>query len=281
MDLDTARPAPAVRAPRRRSPGWIPNQHGAWAMLVIPLLLGIIASGPAWVHLPLALVWVVGYFAFYAAGLWLKARLKKKYLPPVRAYAIMLIVPAVAVLVLQPELVVWGLVFSPLVAISLWCSYQRRDRSILNDSVTVLAACLMLPVAYSAGLPPTPLPDVVGWLAQPGPVGWAAVWAATVLVLGYFFGTVLYVKSLIRRRGDRRFLAVSVGYHAVAGVVLAALVAAVGQAWWPTAAMFALLTARAWWVPRTAAKPVQFGLGEFGASVLVAVAAVGVLDVLG
>ena len=250
-------------------------------MLVVPLLLGVLASGPTWVHLPLTIVWVVGYFEFYAAGLWLKSRLKKKYLPAVRAYAITLIVPAVALLVLQPELVVWGLVFAPLVAISLWCSYQRRDRSMLNDSVTVLAACLMLPVAYSAGLPPTPLPDVVGWLAQSGPVGWPAVWAATALALGYFFGTVLYVKTLIRRRGDRRFLAVSVGCHAVTGAVLAALAAGVGQAWWPTAAVFALLTARAWWVPRTAAKPLQFGLGEFGASLLVAVVALAILGVLG
>ena len=250
-------------------------------MLAVPFVVGMLAVGPEPVHLPLALVWVVGYFAFYALGLWLKSHLKKKYLPPVRAYALALVIPAVAVLVLQPELVVWTLAFAPLVGISLWCSYRRRDRSMLNDSVTVLAACLMLPVAYSAGLPPTPLPDVVGWLAQPGPVGWAAVWAATALVLGYFFGTVLYVKSLIRRRGDRRFLAVSVGYHAVIGVGVAALAAAVGQAWWPTAVVFALLTARAWAVPRTTAKPLQFGLGEFGASLLIAVVALGTLNVLG
>lgn len=255
-------------------------------MLVIPLLLGVVASGPTWVHLPLAVVWVLGYFAFYAVGLWLKSRLKKKYFPPVRAYVIALIVPAVAVLLLQPALVVWSLPFAPLIAISLWCSYQRRDRSLLNDGVTVLAACLMLPVAYSAGLPHTPLPDVAGWLGQPGPVGWPAVWAATGLVLAYFLGTVLYVKSLIRRRGDRRFLAASVGYHALVTVIMLVVAAATrgadaGPWWWAAAIVFALLTVRAWWVPRTAAKPLQFGLGEFAASVVVGLVALGVLGVVG
>ena len=198
-------------------------------MLAVPLVVGTVAVGPEPVHLPLAVVWVIGYFAFYALGLWLKSHLKKKYFPPVRAYAITLLVPASVLLLMRPALVVWSLAFAPLVAVSLWCSYHRRDRSLLNDGATVLAACLMLPVAYSAGLPPVPLPDLVGWLDQPGPAGWAAVWTATALVLGYFFGTVLYVKSLIRRRGDRRFWAVSVGYHAVTGVALAALAAAVGQ----------------------------------------------------
>ena len=47
------------------------------------------------------------------------------------------------------------------------------------------------------------------------------------------------------------------------------------------AVVIALLTVRAWWVPRTAAKPLQFGLGEFAASVVVGVVALGVLGVVG
>src|SRR5690606_15721193 len=73
---------------RKRSPGWVPNQHGAWAMLVTPLLVGVLSGGPAWVHLPLALFWFLGYFAFFATGLWLKARRKARYRPPVVAYGI-------------------------------------------------------------------------------------------------------------------------------------------------------------------------------------------------
>lgn len=270
-------------------------------MLVVPFVVGMLAAGPAPVHLPLAVLWVVGYFDFYAVGLWLKSRRKTRYVPPVRAYSIALVVPAAAVLALRPGLVVWAPAFAPLVVISLWCSHRRRDRSLLNDATTVLAACLMLPVAFFAGIPAPALPgstpagsvlpgsalpgstlsDAGGWLGQAGPANWPQVWVATALVLVYFFGTVLYVKTLIRRRGDRGFLAVSVGYHAVVTVAAAGLTAAVGQAWGPVVVVFALLAARSWWVPRTAAKPIQFGLGEFAASVVVGALALGVVGLLG
>ena len=42
-------------------------------MLATPLAVGILASSPQWVHLPLTAFWFLGYFAFFAAGLWLKA----------------------------------------------------------------------------------------------------------------------------------------------------------------------------------------------------------------
>ena len=49
--------------------------------------------------------------------------------------------------------------------------------------------------------------------------------------------------------------------------------AAAGLAWWPAALLFAGLTVRSVWVPRTDAKPLQFGMGEVAASVLVLVVA--------
>jgi hypothetical protein len=47
---------------------WVPNQHGAWAMLAGPLLVGVLAGGAAWVHVPLTVLWFLGYFA---TGRWL------------------------------------------------------------------------------------------------------------------------------------------------------------------------------------------------------------------
>ena len=51
------------RPKKKRGPGWIPNQHGAWAMLVLPFLLGVSlrltdlaagrASGSGWFLAPL------------------------------------------------------------------------------------------------------------------------------------------------------------------------------------------------------------------------------------
>ena len=42
------------------------GQHGARAMLVTPLLVGVLAAGPSAVHLPMALFWFAGYLAFSA-----------------------------------------------------------------------------------------------------------------------------------------------------------------------------------------------------------------------
>ncbi|MBK5250875.1 MAG: YwiC-like family protein, partial [Actinomycetales bacterium] len=42
-DLSLAAPDPRRAAPprrRRRGPGWVPNQHGAWAMLIVPFAVG-------------------------------------------------------------------------------------------------------------------------------------------------------------------------------------------------------------------------------------------------
>ena len=59
---------------KRKNTGWVPDQHGAWVMVTVPLLLGVGLAGPSWIHLPLAVAWMTGYFAFFALGLWVKAR---------------------------------------------------------------------------------------------------------------------------------------------------------------------------------------------------------------
>ena len=256
--IDRVRPAPASR---RRSPGWVPNQHGAWAMLLVPFVVGALHSGLAWRQLPLLGVWLVGYFAFFAAGLWLKSRRKARYLPPVRAYGIATAGLGLLVVAVTPELLRWVPVYAPLMAVSLWCSWRRQDRSYLNDGVTIVAACLMTVVAAGVGA------DAGGgdaWLPgadQPG------IWLLTGLLLAYFGGTVLYVKSLIRERGNRAVYAASVGYH-----VLATVAAAVAQPW--LGVVFALFTVRAALVPRLwpGLTARWIGIGEVVASIVLTTA---------
>ena len=67
---------------RRRPPRWVPNQHGAWAMLAVPYLLGAIlrlrSGEPAWFLVPLFVCWLAGYVAFYNASGWLKAPARRR-----------------------------------------------------------------------------------------------------------------------------------------------------------------------------------------------------------
>jgi hypothetical protein len=55
-------------------------------MLIVPFVVGTFDAGPSWRHLPLLFAWLVGYFAFFAAGFWLRSRGKHRYAPPVRTY---------------------------------------------------------------------------------------------------------------------------------------------------------------------------------------------------
>ena len=239
-----------TKSTRRRDPGWVPNQHGAWGMLASPFLVGTLAAEPRWVHLPLLVLWFVGYFAFFATGLWLKASRRARYFPPVRAYTLAVLPFAVLVVVLRPDLVRWAPLFAPLLAVGLWLASRRQDRSLPSGLATIIAACLMTAVAHDAG----------------DGSDWARAWTLTVVLAAYFVGTLLYVKTMIRERDSRAHYWLSVGYHAVA------VVATVWVSWW-LAALFAVLLARAALLPGRGLTPKKVGIGEIVANLAVVVVA--------
>jgi hypothetical protein len=226
----------------------VPNQHGAWAMLASPLLVGIVASGVSWVHVPLTAFWFAGYFAFFATSLWLKSRRRARYWPPVRAYGLIAGLLGLVTLALQPGLVIWAPLFVVPLAVGLWAASARRDRDLVSGVTTIVGSALMTVVAYAAG----PGHDITrGWLL------------ALVQFL-YFAGTVFYVKSAIRERRNPHFLQLSVAAHAVASVITAVV------SWW-LLMVFAALTVRAALVPRVGWSPKRIGMIEVVATVAVGV----------
>jgi hypothetical protein len=260
-----ARPA----ARRRRIPrGWVPNQHGAWAMVLAPTVVGALVAGPHPWHLLLLLAWTAAYCTYFAATQWLRSGRKPRYRPPVIGHAAATAVLGLPLLATHPALLRWAPVIAVLLAVSLLYAARRQDRSWGNDLVTIAAACLMTVVA--AGLTaPAPAGIVPPGADDP------AAWAATLVLGAYLVGTVPYVKSMIRERGERRTLAVSVGYHAV--LLLAAVAAAVGGWGRPVGGavlvvVAAGLLARAVLLPRRGrVRPAVIGAGEVVATVAVTV----------
>lgn len=224
----------AQRVRKRPGPGWIPNYHGAWAMITIPVFLGIILGGFVWEHLLLLGLWWIGYFAFFATSMWLRSRRQARYFPPVRAYGLATVPFAIGVLVAAPHLVRWLPVYAPLIAIAAWASTHRKDRSMVNNIATVGAACLTLPVAFDMG---------------PGHgANWPQIWLTTLVVTCYFLGTVLYVKTNIRERGEIGWLAASILFHGLATVCVVALAAKGLFGWW-LATLWVAIFLRATLVP--------------------------------
>lgn len=242
---------PRPKRPRRalRNRGWVPQHHGAWAMITVPILSGIAVGGAQWRHVPLLLMWWVGYFWFYATSQWVKARRRERYQTAVRTYAAATTVTGVAVLLCTPWLIGWVVWFAPLLAFSGWCLARGRERAFYHDVAIIVAACLTTMVAFDAAAQPTSLaasvaldpsgimrPDGGAWAASATALTWA--WRVTAVLAGYFLGTIVHVKSLIRERNNPRWWVGSLAWHAL---LLGASVVATTAGWWPCGSGWALI----------------------------------------
>ena len=222
----------------RRSQGWMPNQHGAWFMLFIPPLMGLILQ-PSWAALPLLITWWAGYFTYFAITIWVKSRLRTKHLPPVLTYGAITALAGIAALITQWQLIAWLPIFAPIIAVAVYETIKRRERSLVSGWSTVLAAAMMLPTVASISTSGTPA-------AVSADLWWATAWFAL-----YFGGSIYYVKTLIRDFGNHARFIQSVGFHAA--VFIGAIALAVAQPHtWPVAVVGALLAARSYAVPRIA-----------------------------
>lgn len=219
-------------------------------MLAMPLVVGVVAAGPAWVDLPLTAFWFTGYLAFHAAGLWLKSGRRARYLPPARTYALLAVLFGAFTLALDPTLVRWLPLFVVPLVVGLVASARRDDRSLWSGVATSAGSSLMVLVAYDAG----------------GGTDWGRAWTLTGIVAAYLVGTVLYVKSMIRERDDERYQWLSGLAHAAATVAMIPVGAGL-------VLVFALLTVRAAAMPAFRVRPAVVGAGELVATVVVAVTA--------
>ncbi|MGO1637805.1 YwiC-like family protein [Ancrocorticia populi] len=250
---------------RKRQPGWVPNYHGAWAMITVPPIVGIIEGGFRPAHAALLAFWWIGYFLFFAGTLWLKSGFKARYRPPVFVYGVAAGVLGIVTAAAAPYLWQWVPAFIPLVLAAGWAAYRRRERNLGSGLDTVIAACLLLPVSWDVATD-----GAAGWSATP------AIWIQTALLFGYFAGTVFYVKTNIRERRSNGFLAASIIWHGAWCVGISALAGLTSYVSWWHVAVWAFLVIRAVLVPlarRTGGglTVTQIGFLEVATSILVTI----------
>jgi len=230
---------------------YIPKQHGAWAMLILPLLFGVIASAPAWQHALLFVAWLLSYLFAYAALQWVRTKRKTVWLAPLRLYGGLLLPVGAALLILEPELLPLLPLAAPFVLVNLYYAKRNRERAFLNDLAAVILFSLMTFAAFRVG--------------DGADAGLAfELFALSVL---YFTGTIFYVKTMIREKGSRAFYRYSVLYHAAFLAVVAWL--------YPPAliAAAAALLVRAVVMPRLAPPVMTIGILEIAWSALVLICA--------
>jgi hypothetical protein len=74
----------------------MPNQHGAWVMLLIPFLFGMFAANPVWLHTLLFLGWLLVYLFSYPFLKWIRTGKFQLYGRPMLLYGSLLIPTGVA-----------------------------------------------------------------------------------------------------------------------------------------------------------------------------------------
>ena len=178
---------------------FLPKQHGAWAMLIIPFWLGVASSGFMWEHIPFFFGWLFLYLATYP----LLLIFKRKKIPYYSKWAAIYFVPAVSLLLIvlnsRPSMIYFGLIMIPFFFVNAYFSGKNQDRALLNDFSAIITFSI-------AGLASSYLPE--------GRINSDAILIFSASIL-FFIGSTFFVKSMIREKKNQTFKWISWSYHMV------------------------------------------------------------------
>jgi hypothetical protein len=176
----------------------IPHEHGGWAMVSVPFLLGMMAGTPQWIHLPLFFAWLFFYLASYPLLQSMKRSAQRGRLMIwgmlYGGIAFFCLIPS---LFNKPSLLYFGPLLLLLLTINIWYATRKSERAILNDLCAILVFSVGGAAAYLSG---------------------GGDWDETMaLVIAFSFlhfaGSAFFVKSLFRERNNKRWIAYARAYH--------------------------------------------------------------------
>lgn len=244
--------------------GLVPPQHGAWAFLGLPVVLGVSEAGCSWLLAPLAVAWVAAYPMSWAFTGLLSAKRPQRFRRPFVVWSALAVPPLVVLLVARPWLLGWGVVYVALFALNVRYARAHDERALANDLVFILECTLMVPVTVAV------VDGAPGWSLPTGALLTAEVGLLTAVCALTLIGSTLHVKSLIRERRNPRFLRASRAFALGCVPVVAAAAYPLGaEAAW-LALPFAALALRAFLVPERSWRPGRIGMVELAGFVLVA-----------
>jgi hypothetical protein len=248
-----------------RRHGWIPavpGQHGAWAFLIVPVLLGFTVCGATLTGGLFAVAWILAYPASYYLGRavvvrWRRgswSRLARREASEALPWTVLAGIPSLALLALRPWLLWVGAVLAGLWWVSVWLTRTGHERGAANDVLLVAQAAAAVPLMWGIVVD-----DPALGVGDPAA---GDAWTAAAICLVFFLGSVLHVKSLIRGAGDRRW-ALASRVFGVAGLAMGLI-----SPW--LLLPFGAAVVRAFAVP-AGSRPAVIGAVETVVSVLVVV----------
>lgn len=248
-----------TEVPRPRT-SVIPPQHGAWAFVGLPAVLGTLVAPTSW--WTALVIWAAFtlYPVSYFAGSLARARRGARFRRPLLLWSLAAAVPVLTLIVARPWLLWAGLGYAGLFVVNLAFARRNHERDLANDAVLILQVVALVPLIPLVAAPGAVLPGRV-WLLT----------AVTVLVL---LGSTLHVKSLLRERGNPAYARASRRFSVVALV----LAAGIGYRWGLPGGLglvvpFVLLAGRAFKRDWSDWRPGRVGLVELCCFVAVATGA--------
>lgn len=225
---------------------FMPKQHGAWAMVIIPFWLGAVSGGFLWEHIPFFFGWLLLYLATYPMLL----LFKRKKLRFHAKWALFYLVPAILLLMFplfeRPSVAWFGVMMLPFFTINAFFSSKNKDRALMNDFSAVFAFSI-------AGIASAYL--------HAGKITEEALLVFVVSSL-FFIGSTFFVKTMIREKRSIHYKWISWCYH----TLVAAAWVVFGQ--WLIALAFVPSLARAIGFYGKSLTPKQIGIFEIINSVI-------------
>jgi hypothetical protein len=118
---------------------FLPKQHGAWAMLIIPFWLGVIEGGFMWKHIPFFIGWLLLYLATYPMLLLFKRKKLQYYTKWTLVYMIPALILLLIPLLERPSIIYFGLLMIPFFMINAYFTSKNQDRAFMNDISAIFA----------------------------------------------------------------------------------------------------------------------------------------------
>lgn len=175
-----------------------PNQHGVWAMLIVPFLFGIFAGKFSLFHILFILGWFLVFFATDNYLFYVKKRKKQiGYLKSSAMFGSLAALLFIPVVIHQPKVLFLFLLMMPFAYINIYFAKMRNERHVLNDVCAVTIFSIAGVISYYIGT------SHINRVA-------ALVFMMSML---YFGGTILYVKTMIREKKNDTYKWMSFIYH--------------------------------------------------------------------
>ncbi|EEM03270.1 hypothetical protein bmyco0003_44410 [Bacillus pseudomycoides] len=181
----------------------IPKQHGAWGMLLIPFILGVLIGKGTWYHIPLFFAWLFVYLATYPLLMYVKQPRKKYYLYYFFLYFSVACVFAIVALIYEWRILLFSIVMLPCFFINIYYSRQKNERALLNDIFAIILFCIGGIISYYFTMKTVDEKACV----------------IVVISFLYFMGSTFYVKSMIREKKNPTYRLVSWGYHSLLVII--------------------------------------------------------------